>query len=199
MSHFVPFVFPTLIHHCHFLWELSKNTPSRNIGKNNKIFFIARKYWALKTENKLWSNDPKKPRDTQIVGVFPSSELLNTCSRGLGGRPQPAINYNYHFRYQINNWPQCAPLSGDRALAVESAHLSWPKYAGNARHCEICPELYWLSAPGCCLLFSSYKHRLGPGKIETFIKQEVLGALCSKFHVCCSVVLGPSKDNKALL
>ena len=171
MSHFVPFVFPTLIHHCHFLWELSKNTPSRNIGKNNKIFFIARKYWALKTENKLWSNDPKKPRDTQIVGVFPSSELLNTCSRGLGGRPQPAINYNYHFRYQINNWPQCAPLSGDRALAVESAHLSWPKYAWNAR----------------------------PGKIETFIKQEVLGALCSKFHVCCSVVLGPSKDNKALL
>ena len=193
MSHFVPFVFPTLIHHCHFLWEPSKNTPSRNIGKNNKIFFLARKYWARHTKQIVIKWPKKAPRH-QIVGVFPSPGSQSRSGRA----PQPAINYNYHFRNQINNWPQCAPLSGDRALAVESAHLSWPKYAWNARHCEICPELYWLSATGC-LLFSSNKHWLGPGKIETFIKQEVLGVLCSKFHVCCSVVLGLSKDNKALL
>lgn len=98
MSHFVPFVFPTLIHHCHFLWEPSKNTPSRNIGKNNKIFFLARKYWARHTKQIVIKWPKKKPQDTKL---WECSHQQSPQSRSGRGAPQPAINYNYHFRYQV--------------------------------------------------------------------------------------------------
>ena len=100
----------------------------------------------------------------QIVIKWPKKEPQDTklweCSHPPTGpqiesRPQPAINYNYHFRYHRiigHNARRARP--GKRALAMECAHLLLLKYARNARNCEICPELYWLWACfcGCPLL-----------------------------------------------
>ena len=52
---------------------------------------------GLATQNKLWSNDPKKPQDTKL---WECSHQQSPQSRS-GRAPQPAINYNYHFRYQV--------------------------------------------------------------------------------------------------
>ena len=102
---------------------------------------------GLATQNKLWSNDPKKPQDTKLWECS-HHQAPSTLWVRSGRAPQPAINYNYHFRYQVIIGRNARTRPGKRALAMDNAHLLLPKYAWNARNCEICPELYWLSALG---------------------------------------------------
>lgn len=89
--------------------------------------------------DQMTQKSPKTPN----CGSVPITRAPQHCEPRSGRPPQPAINYNYHFRYQViigRNARTSRP--GKRALAMDNAHLLCPKYAWNARNCEICPELY---------------------------------------------------------